>query len=169
MTNISMKSSLIAELEREAAVARKTLERVPADKFDWKPHEKSMPMGRLATHIATLPHFMALVVEKNSVEAGGGEGRTPEKPQTAAELTAVLDKYIAEAKKALAGTSDDDLVKGWTMTFQGKEIMKMPRHAAIQIIGLNHFVHHRAQLGVYLRMNDVPVPSSYGPSADEQM
>lgn len=160
-----MKDALLAELDREAAVTKKMLERVPDGKFDWKPHEKSSTLGKLAVHVATLPGFITHVIKEDVTEAGSH--RPAESPQNAAELLAAFEKSFAEAKSALAETSDDELAKLWKLTFQGQTRMELPKHAAIQILGLNHLVHHRAQLGVYLRLNDIPLPSSYGPSADE--
>ena len=161
-----MKDALLAELDREAAVTRRMLERVPSDKFDWKPHEKSSTMGKLAAHIATLPRFAANVLKEDVTEAGGH--RPAELPQDAAEIIVAFEKSLAEARSALERTSDDELGKPWKLTFQEQTRMELPKHAAIQIVGLNHLVHHRAQLGVYLRLNDIPIPSSYGPSADEK-
>jgi len=165
MNTISMKEMLRAELDREAIATRKALERVPAGKGDWKPHEKSSPLGKLAAHVATLPHGIAMVVKDDVMEAGGH--RPAEPLATAAELVAAFDKYLTEAKTALEAVSEEDLAKQWTLTFQEKKIMEMPKYNAVQMIFINHLIHHRAQLGVYLRLNGVPVPASYGPSADE--
>jgi uncharacterized damage-inducible protein DinB len=159
--------SLLQELEYEIPATRKTLERVPA-KFDWKPHAKSMTMGRLAQHVAEIPDWAVkgITLDEFDLAPVGGQQRPPA-PTTTEQVLAEYDKNIAAAKAALAGTTDEHLMKTWTLKMGGNPIMALPRIAVVRNFVLNHNVHHRAQLGVYLRLNDIAVPSVYGPSADE--
>jgi uncharacterized damage-inducible protein DinB len=160
--------SLLQELEFEVPATRKTLERVP-DKFDWSPHGKSMNLGRLAQHLAEIPHWAVVAVTTDEFDMAppGAPSQRPPAPATTAQVLAEYDKNIAEAKTALAGTNDEHLMKPWSLKMGGKTILTMPRVAVVRNFVLNHNVHHRAQMGVYLRLNDIPVPSVYGPSADE--
>ncbi|HXU08092.1 MAG TPA: DinB family protein [Blastocatellia bacterium] len=166
---MSISQSLLPEFDQEMANTRKTLERVPTDKFDWKPHQKSFAMGALATHLATLPSWAAITIEKDSIDIAP-QGEPPPKAEpcnSTEELLARFDGHIATARAAIAGASDEDLLKPWTLIAGGKTIFTLPRIAALRSFVMNHNVHHRAQLGVYLRLNDIAVPSIYGPSADE--
>jgi len=151
------------------ANTRKTLERVPEDKFDWKPHQKSFSMVALATHLATLPGWGGMMFESDSFDlAPKGEPRSPSEPAKSVEdLLSRFDKSIAGTRAALARATDEDLLKTWTLLKAGETVLAMPRVAALRTFVMNHNVHHRAQLGVYLRLNDIAVPSIYGPSADE--
>lgn len=156
------------ELEMEMPNTRKTLERVP-EKFDWAPHKKSMTLGRLAQHLAELPDWAVKAITLDELDLAP-QGSAPSQPQVATsreQLIATFDKNVAAAKAALAGTNDDHLMKPWSLKMGGKTILTLPRVAVVRNFVLNHNVHHRAQLGVYLRLNDIPVPSVYGPSADE--
>ena len=166
---MSLSQSLLPEFDHEMANTRKTLERVPDDKFDWKPHQKSFSMGGLATHLATLPSWAAITIQKDGIDiAPLGEPPPRSEPcNSRDELLARFDGHIAAARAAIAGASDEDLLKTWTLLAGGKTIFAIPRIAALRSFVMNHNVHHRAQLGVYLRLNDIPVPSIYGPSADE--
>jgi uncharacterized damage-inducible protein DinB len=161
--------SLLQELEREMPNTRKTLERIP-DNFEWRPHVKSMTSGRLAQHLAEIPHWTSETISKDELDLAppGGPPHAPPAPLTKKEqILALFDKNVSEAKAALAGTNDDHLMKPWSLKMGGKTVLTLPRVAVVRNFVLNHNVHHRAQLGVYLRMNDIPVPSIYGPSADE--
>ncbi|MGO4885994.1 MAG: DinB family protein [Bryobacteraceae bacterium] len=152
------------------ASTRRTLERVPEDKYGWKPHEKSMTMGRLATHIAELAAWAPTTLETESLDFAP-PGAPPYQPKTAgsrAELLAEFDKAVASAHAAIAAASDEQLSVNWTLLAGGHQIFSMPRIAVLRSMVMNHMIHHRGQLTVYLRLNDVPVPSLYGPSADEQ-
>ena len=166
---MALNQALLPEFDHEMANTRKTLERVPEDKFAWKPHEKSFSMVGLATHLATLPSWAAITIDKDSIDiAPVGEPPPRSEPAKSVEdLLAKFDSNVAAARAALAGASDEDLLKTWTLLSGGKTIFTLPRIAALRSFVMNHNVHHRAQLGVYLRLNDVPVPSIYGPSADE--
>ena len=160
---------LLPEFDQEAAGARRTLERVPADKFEWRPHEKSGTMIWLAGHLANLPSWAAVTMSGDQLDVapGGKPMPPPPTPASVDELVATFDRCAAEARAALAGASDADFMKPWSLLNNGKVMMTLPKAAVIRSFVMNHLVHHRAQLGVYLRMNDVPVPSIYGPSADE--
>lgn len=161
--------ALLPEFDQEAAGIRKTLERVPEDKLGWKPHAKSMTMGGLATHLATLLTWAVTAVDTESLDLapGGVPMKGPEPMKSRRELLEAFDKNAAAARKAIAGAADAHLLKPWTLLHNGKQLLSMPRIAVLRSFVMNHSIHHRAQLGVYLRLNDVPVPSIYGPSADE--
>jgi len=160
--------SLLPEFDYEMANTRKTLERVPDDKWDWKPHDKSSPMGNLATHLANLPSWGTLAVSSDSFDLapGGQPVRTPGLSSTEAVL-AKFDENVAATRAAIASVNDEELFKQWTLLSNRKTIMTLPKIAVLRSFVVNHMIHHRAQLGVYLRLNDIPVPSIYGPSADE--
>ena len=156
---------LIAELEQEAATTRRVLERVPNDNLSWKPHPKSMSLGQLAHHVATTPGGAAEFVAQDVVELPDFS----ELPSVASASDAVnqLESSIATARRILAGLDDARLHAIWRVTKNGTELMAMPRIAFVRSVLLNHWYHHRGQLSVYLRLLNVPVPSIYGPSADE--
>jgi uncharacterized damage-inducible protein DinB len=166
---MAISQALLPEFDAEMANTRKTLERVPADKFGWKPHQKSFTMGALALHLATMAGWAKDTMEKDTFDIApvGGQPYQPPKAETTAELLALYDKGIASARAALAGASDEHFMKPWSLLSGGKTIMTLPRVAVIRTFVMNHCIHHRAQLGVYLRLNDIAVPSIYGPSADE--
>jgi uncharacterized damage-inducible protein DinB len=150
------------------AGARKTLERVPDDKFNWKPHPKSFSMGALASHVANIVQWAALTMESDSFDmAPGGVPVKMEEAKSRRELLASFDQNVAAARKALAAAADELFAKPWSLLSNGQTIMTMPKLAVLRTFILNHGIHHRAQLGVYLRLNEIPVPSLYGPSADE--
>ena len=156
---------LLQELEQEAQTTRRVLERVPNDRLTWRPHEKSRTLGELALHIATVPGAVAELV------AAGSTAQVPEftdpSPKSAGELIPALDEGIAEAKKLLSGMDDATLMSTWRLMRGDREVFALPRVAMLRSIMLNHWYHHRGQLTVYLRELDVPIPSVYGPSADE--
>ncbi len=161
---------LLPEFDIEISSTRKLLERVPVNKPDWKPHVKSMPLGRLAGHLADLPAFAVSIMNEDSLDltARLKGGYQPFIASSTDELLDRFDKNAAEARKAVAAASEQHFAKIWAMQLEGKTIVSMPRWSVIQSC-LNHIVHHRAQLGVYLRLNDIPLPALYGPSADENM
>jgi uncharacterized damage-inducible protein DinB len=164
--------ALLPEFDHEMAGTRKTLERVPEDKFGWKPHEKSMSMARLAQHLAEIPDWAVNTIEKDSLHIappGSGPFQMPPPPKSRQEVLEMFDKNVAAARKAIAGAADAHLMQPWTLQFQGKTLFTMPRIAVIRAHVMSHSIHHRAQLGVYLRLNNVAVPGMYGPSADEMM
>ena len=159
-------SAFIAELEQEAATARKCLERVPSDKYDWKPHEKSMTFVRLAGHVAEMFGWTPSTLQHPELDFSKFD-YTPFEPATTDDLVEYLDKNVAEALDALRNTPDEVFMENWTMRNGEQVYFTMPKIAVMRSFVMNHIVHHRGQLTVYLRMNDIPVPSIYGPSADE--
>jgi uncharacterized damage-inducible protein DinB len=156
---------LLQELEQEAVTTRRVLERVPDDKLGWKPHPKSRTLGDLALHVAMTPGAVAEFVAKSPVQAPQFEDPSPQK---ASELVPALDNSIATAKRILGTMDDATLLATWRMLQGDKELLAIPRIAMLRSIMLNHWYHHRGQLTVYLRELDVPIPSIYGPSADER-
>ena len=156
---------LIQEFENEGATTRRVLERVPEARLGWKPHTKSMSLGTLALHVAMIPGFITEWALQDSADVGG-EGRAQE-AKSQAELLAAHDASVAKAKAVLQRLGDAGLQQNWSMTANGAKLMSMPKAALLRNIALNHWYHHRGQLSVYLRLLDVPVPSIYGPSADE--
>ncbi len=165
---MAISQSLLPEFDQEMANTRKTLERVPDDKFGWKPHEKSFPMGALATHLANLPSWGSLTVSSDSFDMnpGGENVKAPELTSHDAVLE-MFDKNVAATRAAIAGASDEEFLKPWTLLSNGNALLTLPKIAVLRSFVMNHIIHHRAQLGVYLRLNDIPVPAIYGPSADE--
>lgn len=159
----------MGEFAHEMISTRKTLERVPEDKFGWTPHQKSMTMGRLAGHIAELPALASLIVHKDSFDFAppGGPAYQPFQPKSRQELLSAFEANVEAARSAVAPASEEALMMRWTLLYGGKTVFAMPREAVLRTLVLNHLIHHRAQLGVYLRLNNIPVPSVYGPSADE--
>ena len=163
-----MNEALLGEFDQEMANTRKTLERVPDARWDWKPHPKSGTMGWLANHIALFPGWLAHTFVAESLDiAPGGKPIPQPVAHNRRELLANFDEGAAAARAALAKASDEQLLKTWTLLRNGETIFSMPRVAAMRVMIMNHMIHHRAQLGVYFRLNDVPVPGLYGPSADE--
>jgi len=162
--------SFLPEFDHEMATTRKALERVPEDKFGWAPHPKSMKMGDLAIHLALMPSWVKETLEREALDVAPG-GKQMEMPQARnrQELLALFDTNVAAGRAALARATDDaQWMKPWALQANGQTLFSMPRVAVVRTFVLNHSIHHRAQLGVYLRLNDVPVPSTYGPSADEK-
>ncbi len=157
--------SILPEFDHEMENTRKSLERVPEDKLSFKPHAKSMTLGALATHLATINHWADAILGLDSFDVS----TVPPNPElkSRAEVLAAFDKNTATARKAIADATDAHLLKPWTLTAGSNTILTMPRLGVVRSFLLNHTIHHRAQLGVYLRLNGVPVPSIYGPSADE--
>ena len=166
---MSISEALLPEFDQEMANTRRTLERIPEDKFDFKPHEKSMPLGDLAVHLATMPGWTVEAINRDSLDIAPADGPAYEQPKanSRGEIIEMFDKGVAAARAAIEGASDEELVKPWTLLSGGKEILTMPKIGVIRGFVMNHSIHHRAQLGVYLRLNDIPVPAIYGPSADE--
>jgi len=165
---MSICAALLPEFDQEMANTRKTLARVPEDKFGWKPHAKSGSLGWLASHIADLPGLMFVAVNENSVDiAPGGKPIARPGASTHQELMERFDANVARARAALAEAPDAKLTEIWSLLANGAPIVTLPRSAVIRTLGFSHIIHHRAQLGVYLRLNDIAVPSIYGPSADE--
>ncbi|RPJ55287.1 MAG: hypothetical protein EHM23_26700 [Acidobacteria bacterium] len=166
---MKMTEFFMSQLEREAAISRRVLERVPAGRPEWKPHEKSMPLGYLSTLVATMPSWIAMTILQDSLDLNppGGSRHTPPQWSTTAELLAAFDDSLAKARSALRETTDAHLATPWRLLFSGQTVMEQARHVVISDT-FTHQAHHRGQLTVYLRLNEVPVPSIYGPSADDR-
>jgi uncharacterized damage-inducible protein DinB len=158
---------LLLEFDDEARKTRATLERVPM-KADFAPHPKSMPLGKLAPHVAQLPEFGLIVLTTPELDFGTGKW-TPLPFESAEQLVKAFDERAAKVRAALKNTPDEAWTQPWKLSFQGKPIFSGSRFLAYREMFLNHLVHHRAQLGVYLRLNEKPVPATYGPSADDRM
>jgi uncharacterized damage-inducible protein DinB len=159
---------LLPEFDQEMKVTRTMLERVPFDKQGFTPHAKSMPLDKLAPHVAELAGFGLVVLTTPELDFSAGANR-PRPPFEQAGLLKLFDENVARVRGALQNTKDDAWTQPWKLTFQGKPVFKGSRFMAYRQMFLNHLVHHRAQLGVYLRLNDKPLPATYGPSADDTM
>lgn len=164
MANVAQ--ALAAELEKESVATRRMLERVPEDRLDWQPHAKSMTLGQLALHLAGLPGAFTRMGRLDGFDAATVDF-TPRTPQSADEILATLDASLADAKAFLGGLDDEAANAPWRMTLGEQELMTLPRHELVRNLMFNHSYHHRGQLSVYLRLLDVPVPATYGNSADE--
>jgi uncharacterized damage-inducible protein DinB len=162
--------ALLPEFDNEMANTRRALERIPDEKFDFRPHPKSNTMRWLASHIANIPTWAKMTMESDSFDvqppAGAATGQTPQ-ASSREELLAVFDKNVAASRAALAASSDQAMFSPWSLLKGGQTIFTMPRVAVLRGMIMNHLIHHRGQLTVYLRLNDIPVPALYGPSADE--
>lgn len=158
----------LPEFEHEMKKTRAMLERVPEDKPDFVPHEKSTPLGRLAAHVAQLPEFGATIIELPSLDFSTGKMK-PLVMESRAQLLEAFDANVKKTREAIAGATDEHWKQRWKLSFQGKTIVEDHRFLVYREMFLNHQVHHRGQLGVYLRLNGVPLPGIYGPSADDRM
>ena len=161
---------LLPEFDAEKASTRKLLEAVPEEKFDWRPHAKSFPMRQLAGHVAELLSWTSDVLrrERFDVTSKNPPENASFAPSSVKQLLERFEEWSTRARADLAAATDEAMQQEWVMTWDGYEIVRLPRYHAIRKWSLNHLIHHRAQLGVYLRLNDVKVPGVYGPSADEQ-
>lgn len=167
---MAFKDTLLSEFDMEMDNTRRTLERVPDEKFSWKPHEKSGTLGWMAGHISNIPHWAKMTMEQDSLDLApaGGPPMTAPKPANRKEVLENFDKNRAEARAALSAGSDADYAKSWALLMGGRELFREPRTAVLRRMVFNHIIHHRGQLTMYFRLLDVPVPALYGPSADEQ-
>lgn len=164
---MAIKDALIAELKHESASTKKILERVPMEKADWKPHEKSMTLGRLATHVAEIPHWVSDIIHIDEFDFT--QHYKPRKASTNEELMNVFQENLDKAIADLEKMSDDDFKKTWIVKSGEQVFYNLPKIVAVRGWGYSHLIHHRGQLSVYLRLLDVPIPGMYGPSADEPM
>ena len=163
---VTISQTLLPEFDQEMGSTRKMLACVPDDKLSWQPHEKSMTLGRLATHVAELPNWAVRAVTTESFEVDPTAKRHI--AASKAELLEIFEKAAAAARAAISGASDEDLQVEWSLIFGGRKVMTLPRFMVVRTMMMNHLIHHRAQLGVYLRLNDVAIPGMYGPSADDK-
>jgi uncharacterized damage-inducible protein DinB len=161
--------AFLGEFDHEMAKTRESLSRIADDKFDWKPHAKSMSMGALAAHIAQFPIWAKMTMQTPQFDVApvGGQPMPQPELKNRAQILAFFDQNLPAARAAIAATGDHAMMEPWALLSAGKPIFSMPRVAVLRGMVMNHLIHHRAQLGVYLRMNDIPVPAIYGPSADE--
>lgn len=167
---MSIAASLLPEFDHEMAGTRRTLERVPESIFAFSPHVKSLSMQGLVTHLANLPHWTSVTIETDELDMESPEG-TAERVEpvgSTADAVAMFDRNVAAARDALAAASDEALLAPWTLRSGDQVAFTMPKVAVLRSFVMNHMIHHRGQLTVYLRMNDLPLPALYGPSADEQ-
>lgn len=157
--------ALLPEFDHEMTTTRKLLERVPDDRLDWKPHARSFSLGQLAEHVATIPMWGLVTLTQSEFDVGSNP--PPQQIGPRSELLAAFDRHVAGTRAALAGRTDAELMAPWSLKRNGQVIFSMPKAAVWRSLVVNHLVHHRGQLSVYLRLLDIPVPAIYGPSADE--
>ena len=157
--------ALLPEFDHEMTVTRKLLERVPEGQFDWKPHQKSMSLGQLAQHVATIPTWGKVAMSQDDFDMASNQ-RAEQLP-TRADILSLFDRNVSDARAALVGKGDGEMMAPWALKRGAHTIFSMPKASVWRSFVMNHLIHHRAQLGVYLRMHDIPLPSVYGPSADE--
>ncbi|HWJ22789.1 MAG TPA: DinB family protein [Gemmatimonadaceae bacterium] len=162
-------NTLLPEFDQEMATTRRLLERVPDAEAAWKPHPKSTNLGDLAQHIATLAGFGAMIINQPELDAAAGGGLKPPRFVSAKALLETFDENVRKSRAAIAGVADADLGAKWTFRNGDHVIFSLPRAAVLRTLLVNHMIHHRGQLSVYLRLRDVPLPSIYGPTADEPM
>ena len=167
---MSIAKSMLPEFDQEMAGTRKTLERIPEDKLEWKAHPKSNSIGWVAAHLAEIPGWVRSTLEKDAWDlnpVGGEPYRTPT-ATSRQQVLEIFDRNVAAARRSLEAAKDEDLMKPWSLVSGGQTLFTMPRIAVLRGFVLNHTIHHRAVLCVYLRLNDIPVPALYGPSGDEK-
>ena len=166
---MSIAQSLLPEYDHELATTRRVLERVPEAEFAWKPHTRSMSLGQLAGHVANIPFWLIMTMKGSSYDLAGGDKEAGlEAAASRQTLLEEFDRKVKEARAGLANASDGEMMAPWTLKSGDHEIFTMPRVAVVRSFVMNHLIHHRGQLSVYLRLKDVPVPAIYGPTADEQ-
>jgi uncharacterized damage-inducible protein DinB len=162
----SLKQLALGDLDHELETTRRVLERVPEQHLGWKPHAKSFSLAQLATHLTQIPHWITITVTQDELDAAAAPRIQP--PATHAEIMRRFDDNVAEARQALQNADESTFGDSWTLRAGAHVILSMPRLAVLRSFCLSHMIHHRGQLSVYLRLLDVPVPSIYGPTADEQ-
>jgi uncharacterized damage-inducible protein DinB len=164
---MAIKDALLPEFDHEMAVTRKVLARVPEDRFSWQPHDKSMTLGRLAGHLAEIPGWVKETLTMDGLDIGGEY--TPDVPATREAVLAKFDKMVAVARPLIEAATDAQFMAPWTLKNKGQDVFTLPKIAVVRGWVFSHSIHHRGQMSVYLRLTGVPVPSIYGPSADEPM
>ena len=162
---MKMTELYLAQLEREVPITRKAIERVPEGRNDFKPHPKSMDFGYLAALVASMPGWIAMTIDRDDLDLGSGAAQPA--VATNKELVAVFEKSVAAAKRSLANENEEHLMKPWILRHGDRVLSKQPRHVVVEDV-FTHLAHHRGQLSVYLRLLEIPVPSIYGPTADEK-
>ena len=165
---MAIKDGLLPEFDHEMGTTRRLLERTPEAEFAWKPHDKSFSLGQLAGHIANIPHWCDAILQNTVFDVATVNDTRPTAPQSIASLLEQFDKTVAAARAGLVSTGDAEMLTPWTFKNGDHVVFTMPRIAAIRSFIMNHLIHHRGQLSVYLRLKNVPLPSIYGPTADEQ-
>jgi uncharacterized damage-inducible protein DinB len=163
---MTISQMLLPEFDQEMASTRKLLACLPEDKLEYQPHEKSMKLGRLAAHVAEMPGWIAMLPGRDKLEIP--PDWKPAMATSREQLLSFLDENAAKGHAALASMSDEEFAENWSLIFMGRTAFTMPKSAVVRTIIMNHVIHHRAQLGVYFRMNDVAIPGMYGPSADDK-
>jgi uncharacterized damage-inducible protein DinB len=169
---MSISMTVLPEFDREMATTRTMLERVPETRAEWTPHAKSWTMGELACHIGNLPRLGLITMESDELDLSpmnGSSGGSAPRFQSTAKLISSFDENVKKARAAIESASDSDMMEPWTLRRAGKTVWTLPRAAVLRSFILSHMIHHRGQLSVYLRLNDVPLPSVYGPSADTKL
>ena len=165
---MAIKDALLPEYDHEMGTTRRLLERVPDADLRWKPHDKSYSLGQLAAHLANLPNWTAMICDNAMLDLSSlGDDRRPTEPASTAEVLQRFDHSVAAARRKLDEQTDAMLLTGWTLKKEGHELFTMPRIATLRSFVMNHTIHHRGQLSVYLRLRNVPLPPMYGPTADE--
>jgi len=168
---MTIAETMLPEFDQEMGNTRKVISRVPGGKSDWRPHPKSMPLGYLAVHLSMLPNWVNMVLEKDELDVGAMKTSGWKMPEfeSADASVAVFDQAVKGARAALAAASDELLFKPWSLKNNGVTVFTFPKVATLRSIVFNHLIHHRGQMTVYLRLNDIPLPGLYGPTADEPM
>jgi uncharacterized damage-inducible protein DinB len=165
---MAIKDALLAEFDHEMGTTRRLLERVPPADFAWKPHDKSFSLGQLAGHISTIPHWASAVFGMTEFDISAfGEETRPKEPPSVTSLLETFDKNVRDARKTVDEQIDSAMTVPWTFKKGGQVMFSMPRASVWRTLVMNHIIHHRGQLSVYLRLRNVPLPSLYGPTADE--
>jgi len=164
---MAIRDALLPEFDHEMGTTRRLLERVPDDTLTWKPHARSMTLGRLATHLAELPGWAQTVIRDSFFDIKPGE-YSPTSLGARAEILALFDQNVSAARALLASMGDGEMMATWTLRSDGRDVFTLPKAAALRSFLMNHLIHHRGQLSVFLRLQDVPVPPIYGPTADER-
>ena len=165
---MALKDALLPEFDHEMGTTRRVLERVPDAEFAWKPHEKSFNLGQLAGHIANIPHWVDAIVQNTVFDLADAEDTRPRVPESTGWLLSQFDKNVVAARTGISAMTDPEFLSPWTFKNNGQVVFTLPHAAALRSFVMNHMIHHRGQLTVYLRLKNVPLPSVYGPTADEQ-
>jgi uncharacterized damage-inducible protein DinB len=165
---MALKDALLPEFDHEMGTTRRALERVPEADLAWKPHDKSFSMGQLAAHIANVPHWVEITIDRSEFDvAAAGEDVRPKQPESVAAILKAFDDNVKKARARIDAQPDPALFAMWTLKNGEQEVFTMPKIAVLRSFIMNHMIHHRGQLSVYLRLRNVSVPAMYGPSADE--